>query len=430
MVKDMKVKFVQVFEKTKPQHSLYAWIMLVLLTLPHINPKYLNEFPIGDNLINCGRIISAVLILVWLLVIKRNFSLIALLISIQQGFLLCNTIVLGGAVRECAIQVFSVLSIVILYDLARDEKEVFLSSQLFCFEFVIYINLVTEILFPDTLYVPQVTAYSLDYHSSDYWFLGFRNVHSQYFIPALMIAFLYMLETGKKLRTLLLTVAIYVSAVLAWSGGVLIALTGMCIVYIFLKKWTKIFHYFNYWMMHIFFFIFIIVLKMQNLFKWLIDGVLGKWRSLGVRMTLWDRYLKEFIPNKLICGYGIELSVVRQMKVNINWAGTAHNQLLEILYQGGIINFILFTVIVIVAGKNIYQYRDTEESKIISIVFFGWCLHGLVEPFMTPFLMGMFVIAYHSNEENGAVVPEWSFSYWRDVLKSLCTRIKNKENLM
>lgn len=430
MIKNVKVKLKKIFEKTNPRHNLYVWIMLVLLTLPHINPRYLSEFSLTDSLINCWRIISAILILVWLLAVKRQFSLITVLICMQQGFLLCITIILGNAVKDCIIQIFSVLSIVLLYDLAQDERKVFLSSQMFCFEIVIYINLLTEILFPDTLYMPQVTAYSLDYHNSDYWFLGFRNGHSQYFIPALMIAFLYKLESGKKLRTLMLTVAIYVSAILAWSGGVLIALTGMGVVYIFFRNWTKIFHYFSYWMLHILFFVFIIVFKMQNLFKWLIDGVLGKWRSLEVRMELWDRYLKEFIPNKFICGYGIELPVVRQMKANINWAATAHNQLLEIIYQGGIINFIFFTIIVIVAGKNVYWYRNMEESKIISIAFLGWCLHGMVDPFMTSFLMGMFVIAYHSNVKNGAFVAEWTFAYWKDVFKNLCLRIRNKENIM
>lgn len=132
-----------------------------------------------------------------------------------------------------------------------------------------------------------------------------------------------------------------------------------------------------------------------------------------------------FISEKFIFGHGIEIPIVRQMKAATDWAYHAHNQFLEILYQGGIINLILFTIIVIVAGKNVYRYRDTEESKIISVAFLGWCIHGLVEPFMTSFLMGMFVIAYHSNVRNGAVVPEWTFIYWKGILMNLLARIKN-----
>ncbi len=426
MVKKIKVKLEKIFGRTNPRHNRYVWIMLVLLTLPHLNPGYLNQIYAADFAINCCRVISSVLILGWMLFIRRRISPIAVLIGIQQGYLLFITLVSHGAVRDGIIIVSSILSVVLLYDLAHDEGKFFLSSQLFCFEIVIYINLITEILFPDTLYLPQITARSLDVHNSDYWFLGFRNVHSQYYIPALMIAFLYKLETKNRIRTYVLTAAVFISAILAWSGGVLVALFGMAGIYILFRNRIKIFHYFSYWIIHILFFVFVILLKMQNLFKWLIDGILGKWRSMEVRMSLWDTYLKEYIPKKFICGYGIELSITRQQKVNINWAGTAHNQLLEIMYQGGIINLLLFAAIIIIAGKNVYRYRNTEESKIISIAFLGWSLHGLVDSFMTPFLMGMFVIAYHSNVKNGAFVPEGTFMYWKNVFKNVSGRIKSK----
>lgn len=424
IINDIKVKF----KKTNPRHNLYAWIMLVLLTLPHLNPGYLNQFPVADILVNCLRVISSVLILVWILVIKRRISLIVVLIGVQQAYLLFITIILNGAVKDSAIAAVSIVSVVLLYDLEHDNRKIFLSSQLFCFEIIIYINLITEILFPNGLYIIPASETSM-FTLYKNWFLGFYNSHTQYFLPALMIAFLYKLETGKRIRVYILTIAIFTSPVLVWAGGPIIALFGMGLVYLLFRNWTKIFNYYNYWMLHILFFVFIILLKMQNLLRWLIDGILGKWNSLVVRMTLWDKYL-GFITGKFIFGHGVETSIVRQMKAETDWAYHAHNQFLEILYKGGIINLFLFAAIVIIAGKNVYRYRDTEESKIISITFLGWCLHGLVEPFMTPFLMGMFVIAYHSNVKNGAMVPEWTFTYWKGVLQNASRRIKSKEKGM
>ena len=69
----------------------------------------------------------------------------------------------------------------------------------------------------------------------------------------------------------------------------------------------------------------------------------------------------------------------------------------EILYQGGGIGLCIWITIVIVAGRRIYKYRNTNESKIIATAFLGWCVATLVEPFTSCFLMGMFVVAYHSN---------------------------------
>lgn len=406
------------------KRDLYIWIMLVLLTLPHLNLPYLNQFDFTDTFINVGRVISVLLITGYMLIVVKRISIIAVLIGIQQGYVLCNTIVMGGIARDTAISAFSVMSVVLLYDLAQENKKIFLSSQLFCFELVIYINLLTEILFPDSLYVDFPDGADVIVKN---WLLGYYNNHTKFFIPALMIAFLYKHETGKKVRTYILTMAIFISAFMAWSGGVLLTLFGMAAAYLLFKNWTKIFNYYTYWLIHILFFVFIILLKMQNLFRWLIEGILGKWNSLMGRITLWDRYL-GFISERFVFGYGVEDSMLRRIKGGYKWASYAHNLLLELMYQGGIINLLLFTIIVIVAGRNIYKYRDTAESKIIAIAFLGWCLQNLVEAFMSPFLMGMFVIAYYGNKENGAIMPEWTFSYWKNSLLNLFCKNQINEN--
>ena len=103
------------------------------------------------------------------------------------------------------------------------------------------------------------------------------------------------------------------------------------------------------------------------------------------------------ISDALILGHGMQERSFRITELGSRWAMHAHNMLLELLYQGGIINIILWTIIIAVAGKPVYQYRNTTESKIIAIGFLGWCIATLVEPFTTSFLMGMFVIAYRSN---------------------------------
>lgn len=419
-----RMKLNKIFTYENAKWDSYLWIVLVLLTLPQLNPKYLGEFVFSNVIVNCLRVISSLVILFWMFAVKRKLSVIVLVIGLQQGYLLLCTFIAGGAVRDCMLSVVAVLSVVMLYDVALEKWEVFLSSQLFCFEVVIYINLLTEIVFPDSLYVTQDEIMHVVLRKN--WFLGFYNNHTQYFLPALMIAFLYKYKTGKKLRTYILTLAIFVSAVLVWSGGVLVALLGISIVYTFFKNWTKIFNYYNYWLLHLVFFISVILLKSQIIFKWLIDDMLGKWHSLEVRMELWDRYIEEFIPQKIIFGYGIEDSIERKMKVEMKWACHAHNQLLEVLYQGGIINLVLFLIIIIIVGRNIYQYRNTEESKIISTAFLGWCLHGLVEPFMTPFLMGMFVVAYYSNTENGAIISDGTIDFWKGVFQKLKGRISIK----
>ena len=327
------------------KRKIVLWFFLVFLTLPHMKTSYLGQIPIADSIINVWRLASFAIIAMQLLFVKHRMSAISLLLVIQQVFLFLVTLANGQEAYVCALSVFSVLSVVLLYDYNRYDRQIFLSSQLFCFELVIYINFVTELLYPDGMYMTSGNLFV----SERCWFLGYYNNHTQYYIPALVFAWLYYKSTGKKLRTYVLTAGIFASALIVWSGGVLTALFGMAAAYALLKNHTRLFHYYTYWCVHPAFFLFVIVLKLQNLFRWLIDGVLGKWNSLLVRMELWERVRRQIWEAPLF-GHGIVDGTARELKNGFNWALHAHNLLLEILYQGGVVNLVLWVMIVVLGG--------------------------------------------------------------------------------
>lgn len=361
------------------------WIAIVLLTLPYLKTGFFQQFSTLDLVVDLWKVLSFLIVFVWYFFVRKKASKIIAVFFAMESYLLINTMIHGGNLQSCINSAFSILGIAMLYDMLEDFKDEFLNAQLFCFEIMIYINLFTEIVFPDGLY--HGTMYSAN------WFLGYYNIHTRYFIPALMFAYIYMNYSGKRVRTYLLTVAVFLSAVLVWSGGVIVAMGGMAITYILFKNRTKVFNYYNYWMIHLIFFVLIIVMKLQNYFRWLIDDVLGKWRSLGGRMAVWHTDL-GLIKKSFLFGYGLEYDEARSRY--FVWAIHSHNQLLEILHQGGIIYLILMITIIIMAGKHLSRFRNNEIVKVISIAFLGWCIHSLVEPHITPLLMGMFIIAYHS----------------------------------
>lgn len=385
----------------KKQHHFFClnvrnagyWLFLVFLTLPHMKPEYLARIPTVDMVFDILRGASFLVIAFWYVIGRKSISLVIVLVAVWRAFLVSSTFMHGGEVYACIVGSFSIMSIVMLYDVAYDsERSTFLSAQLFCFELVIYINLLTEMIFPSGLY----TTVSTIIHSEN-WFIGYYNNHSKFFIPALMFAWLYREKTGKTMRTILLTMAIYISALLVWSGGVLLSLTGMTLVFLFLKKRTWLLNYYTYWLLHIVFFLGVYVLHIQDWFHWLLEGILGKLSSLTFRITLWGRVLK-LIADSPILGHGSQDVFVRTAEVHLAHGVHAHNMLLEQLYLGGVIGLILWVCIILLSGRQLMKYADTQESKIISIAFLGWCIATLVEPFTTAFLMGMFVIAYRSNQ--------------------------------
>lgn len=382
------------------------WLMLVFLTLPHMKPAYLATIPAADMVFNILRVASFLIIVFWYIVKHKPISLIIVLAAAWRVFLLYSTFIHEGEIYSAIVGSFSILSVMLLYDTAyNSEKTLFVSAQLFCFELIVYINLLTELLFPNGLYKEVTTMV----HTKN-WFIGYYNNHTQYFIPALMFAWLYNMRTHKLLRSILITAAIYVSALLVWSGGVLVSLTCMTLVFLFFKNRTKFLNYYIYWSIHIIFFVSVFYFRIQDWFHWLLVDILGKMSSLTSRIEFWKRTM-ELIGQLPFIGHGLQSVYVRTAELHNVHGVHAHNMLLELLYQGGVIGLALWISIVLLAGRKLMRYGYTRESKIISIAFLGWCVATLVEPFTTPFLMGMFVIAHRSNrsertENVGTRLPE------------------------
>lgn len=300
----------------------------------------------------------------------------------------------GGVVQRSIVSAASVIAVVLLYDLFAgdiDYKKVFYSSQLWCFELLIYINLITEIIWPSGMY----SANSGHFLMRKCYFLGYYNNHTMWFVPALLFAWLYASETRKYFRAVVLTAAIVASALITWSGGVLASLGAMIIVFVLTKRRSwRIFNYYFYWLIHILFFVWVILLNTNNIISRLVESLFHKGHSFDLRISLWAKYVM-LIGNHWFTGYGIWDQMYREDQVGFYWGMHAHNMILEILYQGGIVYLVMFVALVLMSGKMLMI--ESQESRIISIAFLGWIVATLVEPFAGGFLMGMFIIAYYSN---------------------------------
>jgi O-antigen ligase len=187
---------------------------------------------------------------------------------------------------------------------------------------------------------------------------------------------------------------ITISSVLTWSGGVLVAVF-LSVFFIFMgKKHTRLFNYMNYWLIQPAALILILGLQVQNTFRWFLDSFLGKWSSITGRINLWKKVV-EYISVSPVIGYGMETGLVREIKTGMYWAVHAHNLILEILYQGGVVYFGLFILLVCLCGRKMMRNKNTFVVVVIAAAFGGWSVHSIVEPYITPFLMGMFIVGYY-----------------------------------
>lgn len=379
-----------------------TWLQIVILLMPHFNPAYFNTLRIFGSIVDGMRMASMVVILVLYLHHRHVLSTVTILIILQRLYLLSITLIYGGQVKDKLIEMGSILAVLLLFELYLSNSKwgIFLSAVLFCFEVMLYINIVTIILFPHGMYMTNDISDTF-FVSWQCWFLGYYNNLTQYAIPAFMFALLYMNETGRKVRSIIMILSIYLSVILLKSGGLATSIIVMSLIWMLFKNKTVLFNYYMYWISGIVFIIGALTIGLNTgLVSWFLSSVLGKSNSYLGRVILWGKYIGQ-IRNSLFFGHGASDLEIRKQISGMNWGTHAHNLLLEILYSGGIIHLLLWILIILVAGRYIYKYKDDVDCKIIATCFAGWCVDSFVEPFMSPFLMAMFVIAYYvgKNEE-------------------------------
>lgn len=390
------------------------WLAFVLLTLPHFNA--MNGYsPQMETLINGMRMVSALVTGVWLVLIRRRLSPIVLAVGAWQGYLLLNTLLQHSGFANFkygfTAAAAPIISAVMLYDLMQSDRKIFLSSQMFCFELMIYTNLATVLLFPGGMYTRNDNIFGRAIKG--YYFLGYDTNIYNYFIPALLILSLWEAPTKwQKWRKVLLVIGIYFTAFRVWAGTTIVVLCIMGAACLLLKKLPPFLNYFSVWAIPVCFFLCVQCLRLQNLFRWFIEGVLGKWSSFMGRMAIWDITMEK-ISQAPLFGYGFVDRFVRQKELNVYYGNHAHNLLLELLYQGGIVNLLFFAGVVFLVGWRVYRHRKTTESKLITVAFLGWCMVSLVDTF-AGFPYVMFVIAYYSNrdalqpgEKDPLDIPKW-----------------------
>lgn len=253
-------------------------------------------------------------------------------------------------------------------------------------ETLIYINLVTIILFPEGMY---------DTFFTENFFLGYDNVSITFILPALCVSILYSYLKYDKIswRTIALIIGSFATVFLrkiATSEVMMMILIAYLIVPRIFRN-TKIFNIFNYIIINIIAFLAIVIGRVQDYFSFLIVDVLGKSLTFTGRTRIWDRNISYIKQNWL--GYGYEEEAIRKLK-NDGFAH-AHNQILEVLYQGGILLLLSFASIFYFLGKSLMRFKEHKYAKVTSLFVFMVMISMLMEVFRTDYFWIIYMVAYH-----------------------------------
>ena len=314
---------------------------------------------------------------------KHKFNMLDTLFFAYEAFLIVNTFMHGLSLFDTlkSSYIFQNMIIFMLYEIGLDNSKQFIKSQLVVFLLIIMMNLATELAFPGGLYTSSLN-----------WLLGYYNTHSTVYVMAILMACLYTYICKKRLAPAATVIAIYIAALLVKSGGTLAFLSVTALLLIFYRRTRLAVNYHMWWIVPIIFFCGIIVLHSSEMGRRvyaLSEYAFNKGGSLLGRMEAWVYSFAEFLRNPVF-GYGF----VHADKYG--WAIHSHNLVLEILHQGGVVQLSLFARMIITAGSRLRKIKNDKLYCAISIAFIGWIIISLVEPYMTPFLMALFVVAFRA----------------------------------
>ena len=259
---------------------------------------------------------------------------------------------------------YKIIAIVLYldYGLRHYSKNV-ISSFYLVFYILTVINFYTIVRYPNGWYAGELF--------SNNWFFGYDNIHIVMYFPALMFMWLNTKMNNKKMgaKEYILIAIISYCVYFCFSANSVVAFT-VFLIYLGFYKYinrSKRLNVKSYTYIFIAIFVGIVLLRLQNLFSWLIVDILGKNLTFTGRTKIWDEVIK-YIKLNWITGYGQEDTAIIGSKLGHRAFTHAHNTILDVLYKGGVLSCIPFLGMFIMPIVKLYKNKEDEISKMLSLV--------------------------------------------------------------
>lgn len=359
--------------------------------LPFIRPDSLNLVPGVTSFYYVYRILAIIFIFLYFLLKKQKINKFSWLWIIFEGWILSITLINSGNIVYALFQALTITAIALLFQIYHQDILVLLKSIYNVLTIFVLINFASIILFPKGMYTTGITNLA-----TQNWFLGFKNGQTAYFLPLIGLIFIFSkLESFTWKKAMLLLILI-VSSIITDSSTLLVALAVFLIITLLpgIKRRYNFFNIYTYVFATISLFILVPILRLQNIFSFIIENILKKNLTLTNRTEIWDNTIAAIIQRPL-SGYGEQVNTIRNALYDSSSIISAHNQILEYLYTGGLILILIYLIINIEIARRIGSYKSKDVIQVVSALYLCLQIALLTEVFTeTSIFMAYFIIWY------------------------------------
>lgn len=335
---------------------------------------------------------------------------VVLLILMLQAWILFSTIYNHGLVTATIFKFlkFSVLCLTIDYycnDLSR-----LLRCLMLHFELYVYSNFISYLLFPAGLITRRSEGYLGSVATE--WILGWHHYFKVWFIPALLVAWLYRDYFNKSQRCYMLTFIILITESF-WGAST--GLTGVVLYLLLLMTpWIKkLITPGRAITIATFLIITVVFLQSYEYLSFLLSGIFEDNIDFSGRLVIWQSAINAFITSPII-GYGVRSGTidVAQILGLGSYASHCHNHILQIMFEGGSVALIVFIMIILTNVKScVYRWKTarTNAGKICLYAIFVYLIIGITEQYeyipMYLILSLPYYCCYYLNKKDEKLIP-------------------------
>lgn len=237
------------------------------------------------------------------------------------------------------------------------------------------------VLFPNGLYQTEQIWNEWSSSQEAFWIYGNKNNRIYWYVLLSIITWLRYIFNNKSKVMVLITSGISIVAMMlvkSSTATIVAILVSVGVFYLTYKKQTNL-NMNSYGILVIYVCITVLILLgSTSLLKPFVEGVLHKDMTFTGRSTAWERVLL-LIASKPVFGWGvIDSETATGLLKSIAFVNP-HNQLLNCLWQGGIILVFILSLIMTTTAFNIAKTPNRPERTGIQFVWIGLLIDMIFE---------------------------------------------------
>lgn len=378
--------------KKEKNYDLYIYICLFFFLPVTYIERILEStvfFPIGRVLLcTCSFI---------LYFFRGKISLNLIFIFFFSCMMNISTFFYGGSIASAVYgHFYLLLGICCFVEYHLEKSQLLILYYRYCF-FWIVLNLFSIVIWPSGMFIaPGDGGEGINF------LLGNYNSFIKFILPALGIGY-FLLDQKKisKRQYFFLWMCVIVTYSLVNS---VTSKIGVLIFGIFLLLFNR--HIFSWGVNPIF--SVCIMTSMTSVFALFpvkslqtkLAEITGKSVTFSGRTLLWERMVKE-IKNSPILGHGIQNGEFLMEKFQLQYAGEAHNLIIQILYQNGIVGILLFLFIFFSISYCFFRKTDGKTKRALKCVLLVMLVMSCFDFYSYIWMFQMFlIISYCMKQSN------------------------------